>query len=131
MIRLAALLLLAIGVTHFGYELIAKLYQDPGASKAWFYILRGMEGAFLYAVVMVLANSRAVAAVCSLGMIEEGLTAACRLSKPIGEVPAHIPFQGLCGEGWYTSGLIALAVVATGLLYELGREKWKKSIWRP
>lgn len=124
--KLACVLLLLVGVTHFGYEVIAMAYeQSEAAARAWFYILRGVEGAALFGIIGSLAKSRAVIAVCLLGMSEESLTAACRVSKPIGELPGYAPFSGLCGREWYFAGLIALGLVALGIAYDLGRGRGK------
>lgn len=124
---LAVALLLLVAVTHFGHELIAGHYQDhEAAAKAWFYTLRGVEGAALFLAVAALSRSAAVIAVCSLGAFEESMTAACRASKPIAGLPGYLPFQGLCGPGWYYVGLIALGLVALALAYDLGRGRGKK-----
>jgi hypothetical protein len=120
--RLAVALLLLVGVVHFGYDLIALAYLDPGAAaKAWFYMLRGIEGVALFAFIAALHRHKAVIAVCALGMFEEGLTTACRASKPIGGVIGYEPFSGLCGRERYWLGLGLLGLVALGLAYELGR----------
>lgn len=126
MTGLAVALLAAVAATHYGYELIALAYAQPGpAAKAWFYMLRGLEGFALFAVVASLVRSRAVLAVCILGMSEESLTVACRASKPIGETLGYAPFAGLCGREWYFAGLIALGLVALGIAYDLGRGRGK------
>jgi hypothetical protein len=120
-------LLLVVGVTHFGYDWIAKLYeQQDAAARAWFYMLRGVEGAALFGVIATLARSAAVFAVCLLGMFEESLTTACRASKPIGESLGYAPFAGLCGREWYFAGLIALGLVALAIVYDLGRGRGSK-----
>ena len=124
--KLAIALLLTVAATHFGYELLAMGYdQRAAAAKAWFYALRGLEGFVLFAVIASLVRSRAVLAVCCLGMSEESLTAACRVAKPIGESPGYAPFAGLCGQEWYFAGLIALGLVALGIAYDLGRGRGK------
>ena len=123
---LAVPLLVIVAVTHFGYDVIALLYkQQEAAARAWFYLLRGIEGAFLFAVIAAMARYRAVVAVCLLGLTEESLTAACRASRPIGELPGYAPFAGLCGREWYFAGLIALGIVALGIVYDLGRGRGK------
>lgn len=124
--RLAVPLLLLVAVTHYGYDLLALAYEErAAAAKAWFYMLRGLEGFVLFAVVAALVRSRAVRAVCILGMSEESLTVACRASKPIGEALGYAPFAGLCGREWYFAGLIALGLVALGIAYDLGRGRGK------
>lgn len=123
---LAVALLLLIAATHYGYDLISLAYSQPeAAAKAWFYILRGIEGAALFLVVAVMAKHRAVLIVCLLGSSEEGLIALCRASKPIGGVPGYAPFTGLCGQEWYFVGLIAMGLTALGIAYDLGRGRGK------
>lgn len=124
---LSVLLLIAVALTHYGPELIALGYPNQeAAAKAWFYMLRGLEGAILFAVIASIKKTRAVLAVCALGFWEESLTVACRASKPIGDSPAWLPFSGLCGQEWYFSGAIALGIVALALAYELGRDRGTK-----
>ena len=122
--RIAVLLLATVGVVHFGYDWIALLYPDASAAaKAWFYMLRGLEGVVLFAVLAYAFRHRAVIAVCLLGMFEEGMTTACRASKPIGGVLGYEPFAGLCGPEWYRLGLGLLGLIALGLAYEIGRNR--------
>lgn len=122
--KLAVSLLATVGAVHFGYDLIALAYPDPGAAaKAWFYMLRGIEGVVLFGIVAALARTRGVIAVSLLGMFEEGMTTACRASKPIGGVLGYEPFSGLCGPEWYRLGLGLLGLIALGLAYEIGRER--------
>jgi hypothetical protein len=120
--RLAVALLALIGLTHFAYDPIAhQIYRDSeSAGRALFYVFRGIEGCALFAFVAALAQRRSVMAVCALGMTEEGLTAACRISRPIAEVPGNDAFAGLCGREWYWVGLLALLLIALGIVYELG-----------
>ena len=120
--RLAALLLVVVGATHFLPDLIAQAYaQQDAAARAWFYMLRGVEGTALFGIVAAVYRHRAVTAVCLLGMYEEGMTTACRASKPIGGVLGYVPFSGLCGSEWYRLGLGLLGLVALALAYETGR----------
>lgn len=124
--RLAVLLLVLVGVTHFAPDWIAFSYEQPdAAARAWFYMLRGVEGVALFALVASLSKHCAVIAVCLLGMFEEGMTTACRASKPIGGALGYTPFSGLCGSEWYWLGLGLLGLVALGLAYELGRGRGK------
>jgi len=125
--RLAIALLLIVAGVHFGYELIALCYsQRDSAAKAWFYMLRGLGGTALFGIVASLCRRRAVLAVCMMGMFEEGMTTACRASKPIGGVLGYEPFAGLCGPEWYQLGLALLGLISLGILYELGRLCGKK-----
>lgn len=120
--KLAIPLLLVVAVTHFGYELLALGYdQREAAAKAWFYMLRGVEGVALFGAIAAVYRQRAVIAVCLLGMFEEGMTTACRASKPIGGVIGYEPFSGLCGPEWYRLGQGLLGLLALGLAYETGR----------
>lgn len=126
--KLAVALLVTVGIVHFGYDWIALAYPDPGAAaKAWFYMLRGLEGVTLFAIVAALTRNRGVIAVCLLGMWEEGLTTACRASKPIGGAIGYEPFAGLCGPEWYRLGLGLLGLIALGLAYEIGRNRCGKT----
>lgn len=82
--RLAAFaLFLLVLLTHYGAAPLADL--AGGTERAWFYVLRGFEGAALFLVLgAALARGRGVEAfVCLWGAAEEGLTAACRLSNGI------------------------------------------------
>lgn len=125
--RLAILLLLCVAATHFGYDLIALAYtEQAAAAKAWFYMLRGLEGVVLFGVIAALSKSIAVTLVCALGAWEEGLTVACRASKPIGDALGYAPFVGLCGRDWYWIGLAALGLVALGIAYDLGKDRGKE-----
>lgn len=120
--KLAVPLLLLVALTHFGYEPIALLYeQQEAAAKAWFYMLRGVEGVALFGVVAAMSRHRAVILVCALGMLEEGMTTACRASKPIGGVLGYEPFAGLCGPEWYRLGLGLVGLLALAIAYEMGR----------
>ena len=125
--RIAVLLLALIGVAHYAPDWIATAYeQQDAAARAWFYMLRGVEGVALFALVAALSKHIAVIAVCVLGMFEEGMTTACRASKPIGGFLGYEPFSGLCGKEWYWLGLGLLGLLALGLAYELGRGRGKK-----
>ena len=122
--KTAVLLLATVGIVHFGYDWIALSYPDQGAAaKAWYYMLRGLEGVILFALIARAFRHRGVIAVCLLGMFEEGLTTACRASKPIGGVLGYEPFSGLCGPEWYRLGLGLMGLVALGLAYEIGRKR--------
>jgi hypothetical protein len=126
-VKLAVLLLALILGTHYGPDWIGATYvQQEAATKAWFYMARGVAGVVLFALVAIAWRHRAVTALCLIGMYEEGLTTACRASKPIGGVLGFKPFSGLCGDGWYLAGLVMLALAALGILYELGRLHGKK-----
>jgi hypothetical protein len=115
-VKLAAALLLMIGVTHYGYDLLAHGHADQAqAARAWFYTLRGMEGAALLLVVWALVRRPLVGAVCLWGACEEAQTAVCRVAHGIGDLPPYEPFVGLCGVEMYWLGIAAAAVLATSI----------------
>ncbi len=106
--RLAALLLLLIAGTHYLYPVLSINHADPQyTAQAWFYILRGCEGAVLFLVCGLLAGHRLVSAVCCWGFVEEGQTAACRFAAGVDERPQVELFSGLCGTEFYYIGLLA------------------------
>lgn len=118
--KLAGALLLLVVMTHYAADHLGQAYADPGAaSRAWFYILRGVEGVALFAVIACLARNRWVTAVCLFGLFEESQTAVCRAARPIAERPAVELFQGLCGGPWYGVGLLVAALIAASLLDKL------------
>lgn len=111
--RLAAVLLMLIAFTHYGYEPLASLYADRGqAARAIFYALRGFEGAALFCIVGLLARRNVVLVVCLWGAFEESQTTVCRLARGIDNSPGYEAFVGLCGQPMYTLGLWALVCLA-------------------
>lgn len=125
--RVAALLFVLIGVTHYAPDLIGLQYMNPsGAAKAWYYILRGFEGVALFALIGATTKSLSVGVVCLWGLLEEAQTSVCRLAKPIGEAPAHELFSGLCGEPFYKVSLTAAALIGLAIYYEIGRRRGPK-----
>jgi hypothetical protein len=118
--RLAAALLLLVACCHYGDSLLAQGYDNPeAAARAIFYILRGIEGVVLFAVIAAITRNRYAFAVCLFGMFEEGQTAICRAAKPIAERPAVELFKGLCGEPWYGVGLLLAALIAASMADKL------------
>lgn len=124
MIGLPSLLLVLVVVTHYSYELLATMYSDQqAAAKAWFYILRGVEGCLLFAVIWTLCPRKPRAAfvgasiACAWGMLEEAQTAACRIAMPIANIASAPAFRGLCDvvTGWpiYAATMFAALVVAS------------------
>lgn len=97
--KLATGLLLVVLLTHYGYPVLAHAHPDPAtAARAWFYVLRGVEGAVLFAVLGVLLKANEGAAVvCWWGCVEESQTAVCRLSSGIDNPVTPELMQGLCG----------------------------------
>jgi hypothetical protein len=119
-VKLAVLLLAIIVGAHYSADHFAQGYGDPAAaSRALFYILRGLEGSALFVVIAILARHRWVSVVCLFGLFEESQTAICRAARPIGERPAVELFKGLCGDPWYGVGLIVAVFIASTLLDKL------------
>lgn len=125
MLGLPSLLLVLVVVTHYGYDLLASFYPDPGAaSRAWFYVLRGIEGGLLYLVVWSLAPLRpaavriGVAVACAWGALEELQTAACRLAVGIDRTAEPGLFRGLCDvvTGWPVYMLTITAALLVSVL---------------
>ena len=118
--RLAAFLLLLVAGCHYGYDVLALNYADPvQAGKAWFYILRGIEGAALFGIIAALDRHPLVFVVCLFGMVEESQTAICRVARPIAEAPAVEAFTGLCGSPWFLAWLFAAAALAAWIIDKL------------
>lgn len=115
--KLAAFLLLLVVGCHYGYDVLAMSYADPAqAGKAWFYILRGVEGAALFGVIAALARHPIVFLVCLFGMVEESQTAICRAARPIAEAPAVEAFTGLCGSPWSLAWMFAVVALAAWIM---------------
>lgn len=118
---MGAALLIVVAVTHFGTELIARQF---GADRAaLFYVARGVEGVFLFG--LLLRHSPLVAAVAAWGMIEEGMTSVCGalyIAKPA----EPEPLQGLCdarlGMPVFTyAGLICALLLAASVAVRRSR----------
>lgn len=118
MSSVAALLLLLIAVVHYGIDPICSLVPSlEHSTKALFYVLRGLEGVVLFAVIGFMC--RVLWPICAWGALEEGETAVCRLvAGPLDRPPAAVAWSGLCGEAsglpWYSIGLVIAAMLATG-----------------
>lgn len=115
----AALLLLVVAV-HYGYDPLATwLYtHDPQqASKAIFYVFRGIEGAAAWLALLAFAGERRtwlLTLACCIGAVESAQTAICRLAFPIAGSPPLVPAGGgLCSAG---GGLPFMTVSAVVLL---------------
>ncbi len=123
----AALLLLVV-VTHFRYhDLAAWLYTERAeyASRALFYVARGVSGALVFAALMLLAPPAILLRIaCAVGMFAEGATAFCRASYPLDQpIPAGANAGGLCDAATREPVTAMLAGgVAVSLLW-LGRQK--------
>lgn len=123
--RLTWFVMLIVLFTHYSYDPAAELlFAGSGqASRALFYVWRGIAGVALFALVGALAWDRVhpllrecMAAGCLWGMVEEGETAVCRLARPIAERPAVELFSGLCGPLWYQLGLAAACGLALSIV---------------
>jgi len=118
-----ALLLLVVGCHYTDGHLAQGFSNHDAAARAIYYMLRGIEGTALFAVVAILARNRWVFLVCLFGMFEESQTTICRAAKPIAERPAVELFKGLCGEPWYGAGLFIALLLATCMADKLkGRQ---------
>jgi uncharacterized protein (TIGR03382 family) len=123
----AALLLLVL-VVHFRYhDLAAWLYPERAeyASRALFYVLRGVSGALVFAALMLLAPPAILLRIaCAVGMFAEGATAFCRASYPLDHpIPAGANAGGLCDAATREPVTAMLAGgVAVSLLW-LGRKQ--------
>lgn len=139
-LALTAVLLLAVAVPHYAYELLGSMWPDPvRAARAWFYVLRGFSGAILFATVAVLAGMLAgatqrwrwfvpVALVCAWGFTEEAETGICRLGLGIGAAPPDVHWRGLCdaltGLPLYWLGLVTLSLLGVLVAAIGGEKKW-------
>jgi hypothetical protein len=113
------LLLITVAVRHAGADFLAQLYPDPLlARKAIFYVLGGMQGVLLYAVVWSLTPFKphhvriGVSLACTWGILEEFEVAACRIAHGIGSTASAPMWQGLCDSitGWPVT-IITLVLV--------------------
>ena len=112
----AFLLLIVVALTHYGYQPIASLWPGDVAG-AVFYILRGLEGAVLFGLLILRpVKSWQLAIVAAWGFVEEAQTAVCRIGMGVMYTPNVEPYQGLCGWPAYSIGVIAMAAMATALV---------------
>lgn len=114
----------AVGITHYAYDPLSLLFDKQAyAARNIFYAMRGIEGVVLLAIIGMLAKSLTASVACLWGITEEGLTAACRIIKGIGEPnPSnHVQFAGLCGPEAYWIGAVFAALMGLAIVYELGR----------
>lgn len=114
-------LLLVVAGTHVGSALVAQQAHIDRA--ALFYVLRGVEGVFLFG--LLLRHSTTVAAVALWGMAEEALTSVCGALYII-EPVEPVPLQGLCdvrtGAPVFTwCGLFLAAALAGSLAMRRAR----------
>ncbi len=113
-VRLPALLLVAVGLTHYGYEFMADAM--PGATPAAvFYVLLGIEGTLLFTIGIAWAWSRGllvIALICAWGAIEEAQTAVCRIGIGLAQQAQVDRFSGLCGWPAYAVGVVIMGALA-------------------
>lgn len=114
--NLFALLLLLVAVVHYGYDPICTIVPSLATSaKGVFYVLRGVEGVVLFAVIWFLRP--ALWAVCLWGCLEEGETAVCRIAAGFPGVPPATAWSGLCGDltgmPLYMLGIVYVAILVT------------------
>lgn len=111
--RLAIAILLLVVMTHYTYSPLAAMYPDQqAAARAIFYVLRGIEGAGLFFIIILLRPALLVVLAAGWGAVEELETAVCRLAQPISKIEPVPLFDGLCGAPMYTLGAIAVAFIA-------------------
>lgn len=119
--RLAAALLAAVAVVHYGLGPVSSLWPDPDAAhRALFYIGQGLKGCLLWACVAALVPRRMVSApvfaVCGWGFFEDAQVAICRAAVGIDSIPSPGPWRGVCddltGLPLYLVGLSIGLVVA-------------------
>lgn len=114
-LTLAVVFLALIAFTHLGYEVV---HQATGLDRAAvFYVARGLEGAFLYALFM--GHSPYVAAVALWGVVESAMTSICGALYIIEPVNPGA-WQGLCDVKtgmpvFYYSGLIIACLLALSI----------------
>lgn len=122
--QLAALLLLVVFVTHYGYDHLAAFYANKAhAAAAWFYVLRGVQEVILYLLIAFLTPRRSgpafvvVVAACIWGALEGAQAAVCQSVAGMGAyTSAPGPYAGLCDAvtGWpmYLAGLMVACLIA-------------------
>ena len=122
----ALALFVLVLLTHYGYDPLAKLFDEPKAARRLFYTLRGAEGAVLFVVVGILSQGILMRLASLWGLYEESQTTVCQLAEGIDHRSAYVPFQGLCGSGWYAVGLVIAFCLACAINYVAGRPRGPK-----
>lgn len=106
-----AALFLVIAVTHIAYDPLAMIFGTP---QEWFYILRGIEGATVFAILAKAQASLLWGIVCMWGAMENSLTAICGAGYMMSpSTPAR--FTGLCD----TQTGLPLSVLTVGIALAL------------
>lgn len=116
-VRLAAILLLIVAMTNYLYAPLSTGYADPEqAGRNLYYVIRGMGGVALFMLICLRDKRPLVWAVGVWGATEEAQVAVCGMAVGIDNTPAVPLFEGLCGKGYYTLGLVAVAILAAKIL---------------
>lgn len=121
--KTGAAIILLVALTHYGYPFLAMMYAKPdAAARAWFYALRGMEGAVLFSfVALMFRHVYAIAAASWWGFAEEAQTSLCRLAHPMDQ-PVQAPLVGgLCATLGFPTWEVALGL----MLGILVGNRWK------
>lgn len=106
-----AVLFAVIAVTHLAYDPLSMIVGSP---QEWFYILRGVEGATVFALLAKAQASLLWGLVCLWGAMESSLTAICGVGYMVSPTtPAQ--FSGLCDA---QTGL-PLSVLTVGIALAL------------
>lgn len=110
--NLSILLLAVVAMTHYLYPILCEFIAPlHGQEKGVFYVLRGVEGAVLYGVLIRLQPK--LWPVALWGAIEESETAVCRLSVGFPAPSVGSSGNGLCDDltHWPLS-MIGIAIAA-------------------
>lgn len=123
----AALLLLVV-VVHFRYAALAEWLhpqQAEYAARALFYVLRGVEGAAVFAALLILAPpSLLLRLACVVGMLANCGTALCRVAWPLNQpLPPGANAGGLCDGATREPITALLAGAIAGALLMLNNKK--------
>ena len=123
-LRLAVVLLVLIALTHYGYDPLAQLFEDPDRSaRRIFYALRGFEGTALFFIIGCVCRNFFVRCACLWGIWEESQTAVCQMARGFDGKTAYEAFQGLCGSEMYAFGLCLGFVLICTIDYAAGRPR--------
>lgn len=106
-----AVLFFVIAMTHIAYDPLSMIFGSP---QEWFYILRGIEGATVFAMLAKAQASLLWIGVCLWGALENSMTAVCGVGYMVRPTtPAH--FSGLCD----TQTGLPLSVLTVGIALAL------------
>lgn len=92
--KYGVVILLVVGITHWGYDFIAR---TPEQARWLFYILRGVEGSVAFFLLSTLLDEPLAIVACWLGIWEESQTAVCGMASMSENL--YVPqWSGLCVE---------------------------------